>query len=380
MRDECYELHTQTNRAFGSLLSVAIQLDDWNQEQQPVGGSLMASSGGKRSHLQRAWDNYEHWQRSGLHSSGNHLHRARELFAEHFTQLQQRREAGTTGRSAPVVEDVIAYAKVLILLQDPRAALAEIEQSIWSLRHQQSSPITSMGELYLVAGAACHLLQEYDNAVLHFERLQSQDPCPALSPSQLRLLIARTKQLQHDFRSRNQSVGSDSDNENATVEEHEHDSLYNALHADYLQKHTSQPHSAQQDTPKANEEVHEEVEDWLNDGATWLPLAHVLSYLQLPTLSIDLYTLVLARDARCYAQPRLWTRLAKSCYRAGRVRDALLALQQARTRTSISSGSTAGILTALKSFSFVLTTPVDCVFSYLQALLPRRHWPVLCVS
>lgn len=341
LRSECYELYVQTNRTFGSLLSVAIQLDDWTQEQQPEGLSSLTSSSGNRSHLQRAWDSFEHWQHSGLNSSGNHLHRARELFAEHFMQLQQRREAGTTGRSAPVVEDVIAYSKVLLLLQDPRAALAEIEQSIWSLRHQQSSYSTNVGELYLVAGAACHLLQEYDSAVSHFERLHSQDPCPVLSSSQLQLLIARTKQLQHDFHSRNQSVGSDSDNENATVEQHEHDSMYASLHTSYLQKHKQQQ---QQDGRMGSEEIHEEVEDWLNDGATWLPLAHVLSYLQLPTLSIDLYTLVLARDARCYAQPRLWMRLAKSCYRAGRVRDALLALQQARTRTNIStSGSTTGM-------------------------------------
>lgn len=72
-------------------------------------------------------------------------------------------------------------------------------------------------------------------------------------------------------------------------------------------------------------------ENWINNSDTWRRLGDKCTIVGVYSLARDLYGQGLLRDELAFLKPKQWFGFAKSCYRSGRMSDAVLSLEQALT-------------------------------------------------
>eukprot|EP01033_Poteriospumella_lacustris_P000950 gene950-681_t len=323
------ELHMATSHSLGSLGCVVSEL-----------GDLAGETG-----VQAARQNLDTWRRLGHSSSNAPLRRAKQLFESYFAH--QSPESKYSGVDS--VLDRLELCRVLFASgrDDFRTASALLETMIndWDthisplLSGQQAQDLLS--QVLLFSGAAFCGLGDVERGNTRFAEAAQLGPPPAFSKADVLLLIGRNLELQYERQSGVASLtgalvdgGDVARGSQRSVSNHSHSNAPSAAHEESYRSLHYQLLSEQRQGGQigARDAVPDDVDDWLADRRTWLSRADLLQTQGLLPLAIDFYGQALTRDPKGFGSVAIWLRLAKCCHRCGRLRDALLALQQGLSR------------------------------------------------
>eukprot|EP01039_Chlorochromonas_danica_P006332 gene6332-6983_t len=235
-----------------------------------------------RTQLLLARVHFHLWANEGIAGDGQHLDLCRRYYQPLMVPSSGEVE----------LQDLVAYMKVLQLVGSMEEAV-EFGQSMLLPAYESDRHYP---DILFYMGVACKAANRLELAHGYFFEASQLGPPKNFSRLEIMIVLSRLEEQNADFGN---------------------DEAYRMLY-DYFSK-----------DGLITEDV--DYDDWL--AHIMLTVADKCSSHQMYSLAAEFYGLALTRDPEAFKKPMLWFRFAKACRRCGRLEDALLAVEQALTKT-----------------------------------------------